>query len=147
MKELEETLQTMMNYRLRLTRKNSTESIEACSESEFENDTSNEKEKSASDSDMDIESESESDVEIESESDGDSERDYEKVKEIDNECSGKALKSNFLPPLTWKEHYCSHFASDIRQLGPLPLLNTDRFESKVGKFLRSYMKPKNQITK
>lgn len=34
------------------------------------------------------------------------------------------------PRVKWKEHYLGHFEDDIRQLGPLPLLNTDLFESK-----------------
>ena len=45
------------------------------------------------------------------------------------------VKSNIFkgkhdPSVKWKEHYLGHFEEDIRQLAPLPLLNTDLFESK-----------------
>ena len=38
--------------------------------------------------------------------------------------------SKYKPTVKWKEHFISHFSSDIRNLAPLPLLNTDLFESK-----------------
>ena len=40
-------------------------------------------------------------------------------------------KSKYVPPVTWKEHYLSHYVDDIQNLAPLPFLSTDRFESKV----------------
>ena len=37
--------------------------------------------------------------------------------------------NKYSPPLVFKEHFISHFCEDIRNLGPLPLLKTDIFES------------------
>ena len=39
--------------------------------------------------------------------------------------------SNFEPSIKYKEHTLSHLPEDIRNLGPLVLLNTNMFESKV----------------
>ena len=44
-------------------------------------------------------------------------------------CKKKVQKYN--PPIIWKEHNLSHFMEDVRNLGPLVLLNTDMFEQKV----------------
>ena len=39
------------------------------------------------------------------------------------------ISSKYDPPITFKEHFLSHLTSDISNLAPLPLLNTDLFES------------------
>ena len=38
--------------------------------------------------------------------------------------------SKYSPAVTWKEHFLSHYVDEIKNLAPLPLLNTDTFESK-----------------
>ena len=38
----------------------------------------------------------------------------------------------YIPTVKWKEHFISHSMNDIRQLAPLPLLNTDVYEQRVG---------------
>ena len=43
---------------------------------------------------------------------------------------GEKAKPKHDPRIKWKEHFLGHFEDDIIQLGPLPLLNTDLFESK-----------------
>ena len=52
----------------------------------------------------------------------------------DNNKEKVKLKSKFVPPIIYKEHAISHLCEEIRQLAPLALLNTDRFESGVGDF-------------
>ena len=56
--------------------------------------------------------------------------------EVDNVMSypePTSAKAKYDPPVIFKEHYLSHLTEDIRNLGPLPLLKTDLFESKVSK--------------
>ena len=48
----------------------------------------------------------------------------------DGEIEQKKVSSKYFPPVIFKEHFLSHSIEDIRNLAPLPLLNTDMFESK-----------------
>ena len=48
----------------------------------------------------------------------------------DNDKNVKIV-SKYKPTVKWKEHFLSHYSSDVRNLAPLPLTNTDLFESKV----------------
>ena len=52
-----------------------------------------------------------------------------RIEEIDKK-TGKS-SSKYCPTVKWKEHFISHAMSDIKALAPLPLLNTDTFESKA----------------
>ena len=44
-----------------------------------------------------------------------------------------STKVKYDPPVIFKKHYLSHLTEDIWNLGPLPLLKTYLFESKVSK--------------
>ena len=50
--------------------------------------------------------------------------------EIEDSEIDEKVSSKYKPTVKWKEHFLSHFSSDIRNLAPLPLLNTDIFEAK-----------------
>ena len=45
-------------------------------------------------------------------------------KKVQKKGGKKGGKRNHFPTLKWKEHFLSHLTTDIRNLGPLPLLNT-----------------------
>ena len=91
--EMDKTLETLMNLRLKLTRINHVSKKDATLEVMADEEIS------------DIDSED------------------------DIETNVKVL-SKYKPSVKWKEHFLSHFSSDIRNLAPLTLLNTDLFESK-----------------
>ena len=47
------------------------------------------------------------------------------------------------PRIKWKEHFISHYASEIKNLAPMPLLCTDLFESKHAPFKTIKRQSKN----
>ena len=46
--------------------------------------------------------------------------------ESDSSEQSENNEPNYDPSIRFKEHYLSHFAEDIQNLAPLPLLNTGR---------------------
>ena len=113
---MEAALNDMMYYRLKITKKVVIETIDPnCEDSDI----------SDNESVSSIDSDTADDSEIEDENDTSDESDQ------DDDIGENLLKSKYSPQIRWKEHYLSHYSQMIRELGPLTLLNTDLFESKV----------------
>ena len=101
--DMDKTLEKLMNIRMRLTRVH-LESGEEINISKTINDIDDDEEVDVSDDE----------------------------EEETNSSNGKNEKvvSKYKPTIKWKEHFLSHFSTDIRNLAPLPLTNTNLFESK-----------------
>ena len=100
--EMDKTLENLMDTRLKLTR-------------------------------VPLESEEDKDITITASSVDENEQiDISDDENEDNDDNDKKVKvvSKYKPTVKWKEHFLSHFSTDIRNLAPLALLNTDLFESK-----------------
>ena len=54
--------------------------------------------------------------------------DLTRIEKVDTKTGTSSFK--YCPTVKWKEHFISHWMNDIKELAPLPLLNTDLFESK-----------------
>ena len=79
---------------------------------------------------------------IENEDVGDEVENEDSSEDSDNEVK---IESKYKPGLLPKEHFISHFSEDITNLAPLPLLNTDLFESVHSPYKTIRMKKRSSV--
>ena len=119
---MDATLNTMMNMRLHLTKisdENSINNEEPDGNEETESDDEPDSDSS------EISETNEPDNNEETDSDDKPDSDTADESETNEEIDGNSKKKgNHDPPITFKEHFLSHFFRNIRNLGPLPLTNT-----------------------